>query len=254
MSNVTFEKLYEGKAKVIYRDPATGELVQRFKDAATAFNGVKFAEIEGKGELNNRISSTLFRHLQAEGVPSHYLGTVNTRDMRIKAVEIIPLEVVWRRIVAGSLAKRTGLDEGTVLSRPIVEFYYKDDALGDPMLADEHVDVLGIATEPERSELRRQALKVGEVTSAFWAECGLRLVDFKLEFGRDENGTILLADEISPDTSRLWDEASEARMDKDVFRRDLADLRNTYAEVHRRLRERFPELEPGELPPAPAAR
>lgn len=249
MSNLT--KVYEGKAKAVYSIDGSSDVIQRFKDSATAFNGVKFALIASKGELNNRIASTIFRYLQREGIESHYRATLNTRDMQVARVEIVPLEVVVRNVVAGSLAKRLGLDEGTPLRRTIVEFYYKNDALGDPLLAEEHVDVLELATPAELAELKEMALAVGDALKRFWAACDLDLIDFKLEFGRCD-GKLLLADEISPDTSRLWDRVSGQKMDKDVFRRDLADLTTTYTEVHRRICAAFPDLEPGQLPPAPA--
>ena len=252
MNPATFEKLYEGKAKALYRVPNAAHVVQRFKDSATAFNGEKFALIAGKGELNNRISTTVFRYLAAHGVESHYIDTINTRDMVIASVAIVPLEVVVRNVAAGSLAKRLGLEEGTPLRHPIVEHYYKKDDLGDPLLTRAHIAVMQIATEDELAEMQTQALRVNELLIAFWAACGLRLIDFKLEFGRTEDGRILLADEVSPDTSRLWDAASNDKMDKDVFRRDLADLADTYREVHRRIVEQHGAYEPGELAAAPA--
>lgn len=253
MTDLRLERLYEGKAKTVYRDSDSGALIQRFKDSATAFNGVKYAEIDGKGEINNRISSTIFRYLESKGVTSHYQGTLNQRDMKITPVTIIPLEVVVRRIVAGSLSKRLGLEEGTELPHTIIEFYYKKDELGDPLLTRDHVDVLGIATDDEIAEIRKQAFAVADVVREFWGKCGLDVIDFKLEFGKTEDGTILLADEISPDTSRLWDRDSGRRMDKDVFRRDLADLGETYREVLGRVKENYPDVEPGDLPEAPAS-
>lgn len=248
----TFEKIYEGKAKTLYRVPGEDVVVQRFKDSATAFNGQKFAVIEGKGELNNRISTTIFRFLRDRGIDSHFVDTINTRDMVVRQVEIVPLEVVTRNIAAGSLAKRLGLEEGTPLRHPIVEFYYKKDELGDPLLTRAHIEVMEIATAEDVEALEQMALAVNDLLVGFWAGCGLKLVDFKLEFGRASDGSLLLADEVSPDTSRLWDIASEARMDKDVFRRDLADLADTYREVHRRMCESHGAWEPGALEPAPA--
>ncbi len=246
------QKLYEGKAKAVYTTSEEGVLVQRFKDSATAFNAEKKAEFGGKGELNNRIAGIVFRYLADRGIPSHYIETPNTRDMRIRAVEIIQIEVVARNIVAGSLSKRTGLDEGVRLSAPIVEFYYKDDDLGDPMITDDHIRILNLATEDELATLRRMALEINEHLIELWKKCGLDLVDFKLEFGRVD-GKILLADEISPDTQRLWD-ADGNRMDKDVFRRDLADLVETYSRVHAQLIAAYPEYDFGTLPEAPAER
>lgn len=242
----TMEKLYEGKAKAVYTTDTTGVLIQRFKDSATAFNAEKKAEFAGKGELNNRIASMVFRYLESKGVSSHYLDTVNKRDMRIRQVEIIALEVVTRNIVAGSLSKRLGLPEGTVLESPIVEFYYKDDALGDPLFTEDHIRIMKLAEPEDLAELRRQALLVNEALIELWTKCDLKLVDFKLEFGRPATGEILLADEISPDTQRLWT-ADGRKMDKDVFRRDLGDLVGTYQEVYDRLLKNFPELDLGEL-------
>lgn len=245
---------YEGKAKSLYTTADPDVLIQRFKDSATAFNGEKYAELPGKGALNNRISSILFRHLQAAGVPSHYRGTLNQRDMEVRAVRIVPLEVVVRNVVAGSLAKRIGLAEGEDLRHPIVELYYKRDDLGDPLICLDHALVLQLATEAEIQQLRRMALQVNEVLVPLWRAADLRLIDFKLEFGRTDSG-LLLADEISPDTSRLWDVRQPGRrMDKDVFRRDLADLVETYTEVLDRLRGVAGAHDPGDLPAAPADR
>ena len=252
MADQNLEKLHEGKAKVVYRIDGGPNLIQRFKDDATAFNGEKFAKFGGKGELNNRISSTLFRYLRAKGVESHYIDTLNTRDMLIRGVEIVPLEVVVRNIVAGSLAKRTGLEEGTPLPRTIVEFYYKRDDLGDPMLAREHIDVMGLATDAELATIREMAIAVNDNIRPLWAECGLELVDFKLEYGRVD-GEILLADEISPDTSRLWPKEGGRKMDKDVFRRNLADLVETYQEVYELLESKFGEYTPKDLAQAASA-
>lgn len=247
------QKLYEGKAKAVYATDTTGVLIQRFKDSATAFNAEKKAEFAGKGELNNRIASMVFRFLEERGVPSHYLDTVNKRDMRIRKVSIIPLEVVTRNIVAGSLAKRLGIPEGTRLEAPIVEFYYKKDELGDPLVTEDHVKLLKAATDAEMQELRRQALLVNDALKELWSKCGLDLVDFKLEFGYTMDDQILLADEISPDTQRLWDTEGR-KMDKDVFRRDLGDLVSVYQEVYDRMIEAWPQLDLGELAEAPANR
>lgn len=250
----TSKPLYEGKAKSLYTTGDANLLIQRFKDSATAFNGEKYAELPGKGTLNNRISSILFRHLAASGIDSHYVDTRNQRDMGVRPVRIIPLEVVVRNVVAGSLSKRLGLPEGHDLRHPIVELYYKRDDLGDPLICLDHALVLELATEAELASLRRMALRVNEVLRPLWDRCDLRLIDFKLEFGRTPSG-ILLADEISPDTSRLWDKRTEGRrMDKDVFRRDLADLVETYTEVLDRLLSVAGEHDTGELSPAPADR
>lgn len=251
MSVQATEKIYEGKAKALYRT-GDGRIVQRFKDSATAFNGVKYAEIDGKGEINNRISTTVFRYLAAQGIGSHYAATLNTRDMLVEHVEIVPLEVVVRNVAAGSLAKRVGWDEGTVLPAPIVEFYYKKDELGDPLLTRPHIAMLGVATEAELAELEAHALEVNAALQSFWSACGLTLVDFKLEYGR-KDGALVLADEVSPDTSRLWDSESDAKMDKDVFRRDLADLGDTYREVLRRIVVAHGAFAPDALDEAPAS-
>lgn len=246
------KKLYEGKAKTVYQTDMPHVLIQRFKDSATAFNAEKKADFAGKGELNNRIAGMVFRYLEKNGVPSHYLDTVNTRDMRIRQVEIFKLEVIVRNIVAGSLAKRLGLDEGIRLDQPIVEFSYKNDELGDPLINDDHaVHVLKIATPRILAELRRQALLVNTALKELWAKCDLELIDFKLEFGTTVDGQIILADEISPDTQRLWGSDGQ-KMDKDVFRRDLGDLVGTYQEVYDRLLAAWPEFKIGELVDAPA--
>jgi|SRR5690554_2030122 len=250
MSIHAMKKLYEGKAKVVYSTDTPAVLIQRFKDSATAFNAAKKADFVGKGELNNRISSMVFRFLEKRGVSSHYLDTVNKRDMRIRQVTIIPLEVVTRNIVAGSLTQRLGLPEGTRLQSPIVEFYYKNDELGDPLLTEDHIRILKLASSAELADLRRQALLVNTALKELWSKCSLELVDFKLEFGKAIDGQLLLADEISPDTQRLW-AADGRKLDKDVFRRDLGDLVETYQEVHDRLVKEWPELKLGELLDAP---
>ncbi|TVR03232.1 MAG: phosphoribosylaminoimidazolesuccinocarboxamide synthase [Deltaproteobacteria bacterium] len=250
----TTSPLYEGKAKSLYTTDREGILVQRFKDSATAFNGRKFATLPGKGALNNRISSILFRLLRESGIDSHYVDTRNTRDMGVRAVRIVPLEVVVRNVVAGSLSTRLGLDEGVALRHPIVELYYKRDDLGDPMICMDHAAVMQLATDAELQQLKRMALEVNDVLQPLWASAELTLVDFKLEFGRTDSG-LLLADEISPDTSRLWDRTDPSRrMDKDVFRRDLGDLVETYTEVLRRLLTVAAAHDPGELTDAPSDR
>jgi len=226
---------YEGKAKQIVGTDDPSVVIQRFKNSATAFNGKKYAEFEGKGRLNNAISSFVFQKLEAAGVPTHFIERAGDIDMRVKRLQIVPLEVVVRNIVAGSLAQRTGLDEGTKLAKPIVETYYKRDDLGDPLLAETHVEMLGLATREELDYMFELARKVNEVLSNAMEAADLVLVDFKLEFGRDAEGKILLGDEISPDTCRLWDRETQRKMDKDVFRRDLADLVEVYEEVASRL-------------------
>ena len=237
--------VYEGKAKQMI--PAEGtQMIQRFKDSATAGNGAKYAEFEGKGRLNNRISSLFFRALADNGVPSHFVEWQNDRDMLVEGLDIIPLEVVARNVAAGSLAKRVGFEEGSALPAPVVEMYYKKDELGDPLLNRSHIQMLGVATEEELATCETVALKVNGVLSGLLREVGIQLIDFKLEFGRKADGTVLLADEISPDTCRLWDIETKRKLDKDVFRRDLADLVETYTEVYDRLRKHYPQYAVGE--------
>ncbi|KYC83084.1 phosphoribosylaminoimidazolesuccinocarboxamide synthase [Heyndrickxia coagulans] len=228
--------VYEGKAKRLYETEDPDVLRVEYKDSATAFNGVKKAEIEGKGQLNNEISSLIFKRLAEKGVKSHFIRKISEREQLVRRVEIIPLEVVVRNVVAGSLAKRLGLEEGTPVGQPVVEFYYKKDELGDPLITEDHVRILGIASSEDLQFLRKQALAVNESLKALFAEIGVRLVDFKLEFGRGRDGAILLADEISPDTCRLWDRATNEKLDKDVFRRDLGSLTEVYQEILNRLR------------------
>lgn len=227
--------LYEGKAKRLYATDQEGVLWVSYKDSATAFNGEKKAEIEGKGTLNNRITSLLFEKLHDAGVPSHFLEQLSDRDQLVKEVSIIPLEVVVRNTAAGSLAKRLGLEEGQVFPRPIVEFYLKDDSLGDPLVTEDHIDLLQLATAQEVETLRKNGLKINDVLRGFFQDIGVDLIDFKVEFGRDAAGGILLADEISPDTCRLWDSKTKEKLDKDVFRRDLGNLTEAYERILTRL-------------------
>jgi phosphoribosylaminoimidazole-succinocarboxamide synthase len=227
--------LYEGKAKRLYATEDPTVLYVEYKDSATAFNGEKKAEIAGKGNLNNRITTLIFEKLQANGIASHFIKSISDNEQLVKKVDIIPIEVVVRNIVAGSLAKRLGMEEGTPLPRPIVEFYYKDDNLGDPFISQEHIDILGIATEEEVQALYEGGLRVNEVLKPIFEQVGVQLIDFKLEFGRDENGNVLLADEISPDTCRLWDMETQQKLDKDVFRRDLGSLTDVYEIVLNKL-------------------
>ena len=233
------KKLYEGKAKILYEGPEPGTLVQHFKDDATAFNNKKQAVLEGKGVLNNRISEFVMERLNAMGVPTHFIKRLNMREQLIREVEIIPLEVVVRNVAAGSLAKRFGLEEGEPLPRAIVEFYYKDDALDDPMVAEEHITAFNWASTQEIDDMIALALRVNDIVSGLFAAVNIRLVDFKLEFGRvyDQNDMVrvILADEISPDSCRLWDAETNEKMDKDRFRRDLGNVTEAYAEVARRL-------------------
>ena len=227
--------LYEGKAKRLYATEDINILFVAYKDSATAFNGEKKAEIDGKGLLNNRITSLIFGKLEEAGIASHFVKQISETEQLVRKVDIIPIEVVVRNIAAGSLAKRLGFEEGTSLKRPIVEFYYKDDNLGDPMITTEHIDILGIATEYEVQELYTKALQVNEVLKPMFADVGVELIDFKLEFGRTSDGEVLLADEISPDTCRLWDAKTKQKLDKDVFRRDLGSITEVYEIILEKL-------------------
>jgi len=232
------KQIYEGKAKILYEGPEPGTLVQYFKDDATAFNNQKRGTLEGKGVLNNRISEYIFSHLERMGVPTHFIRRLNMREQLIREVEIIPIEVVVRNVAAGSLAKRLGMEEGEPLPRSIVEFYYKDDELGDPMVAEEHITAFNWASTQEMDEIMALSLRVNDFLSGLFSAVGIRLVDFKLEYGRQYDGDlmrIILADEISPDSCRLWDMESGEKMDKDRFRRDLGGVVDAYADVARRL-------------------
>lgn len=222
--------LYQGKAKKLFVTDQPDVLWVEYCDQATALNGARKEQIAGKGELNNQITSLIFEKLNAAGVTTHFIKKLSKTEQLNQKVSIIPLEVVLRNVVAGSFAKRFGLEEGQVLAEPIVEFYYKNDDLDDPFINDEHVKFLDIATEEEISFLKAETRKINEILKKIWAEIGLTLVDFKLEFGRTADGTIILADEISPDTSRLWD-ADGNHMDKDVFRRNIGDLIDVYTQV-----------------------
>ena len=231
-------RIYEGKAKILYEGPEPGTLVQHFKDDATAFNAKKHAILDGKGVLNNRISEFIFQHLNDIGVPTHFIRRLNMREQLIREVEIVPLEVVVRNIAAGSIAPRLGLEEGTPLPRSIIEFYYKNDKLNDPMVSEEHITAFGWATPPELDDIMALALRVNDFLSGLFLGAGIRLVDFKIECGRLWEGDVMrivLADEISPDSARLWDIKSNTKLDKDIFRRDLGNLVEAYTEVARRL-------------------
>ncbi|HET7576442.1 MAG TPA: phosphoribosylaminoimidazolesuccinocarboxamide synthase [Sphingomicrobium sp.] len=231
-------QIYEGKAKILYEGPEPGTLIQYFKDDATAFNAQKRGTINGKGVINNRISEHIFTALQTIGVPTHFIRRVNMREQLIRQVEIIPIEVVVRNVAAGSLSKRLGIEEGTQLPRTIIEYYYKDDALGDPMIADEHIACFGWATQDEMNDIADMAIRVNDFLSGMFAAIGIRLIDFKLEFGRVWDGDyarVILADEISPDGCRLWDMKTGQKLDKDRFRQDLGAVEEAYQEVARRL-------------------
>ena len=230
----TREKLYEGKAKIVYATNQAGTIIQYFKDDATAFNALKRGTIVGKGVVNNRMSAAMFERLARAGVPTHYLGTLSDREMLCRRLEIIKIETIVRNVVAGSLAKRTGLEEGTPIKAPVVELYYKSDPLGDPMLNDDHVRMMKLATPAELAWMRRAALRINAVLRPHMKKRGLLLVDFKLEFGRSGK-KLYLGDEISPDTCRLWDVTTREKLDKDRFRRDLGGVEEAYQEVYRRL-------------------
>jgi phosphoribosylaminoimidazole-succinocarboxamide synthase len=230
--------VYEGKAKILYEGPEPGTLVQYFKDDATAFNAQKKDVIEGKGVLNNRICEHIMGALTGIGVPNHFIRRLNMREQLIRACEIIPLEVVVRNIAAGSLSQRLGIEEGTPLPRPIIEFYYKDDKLGDPMVTEEHIIAFNWASQQDIDDMVSLALRVNDFLSGLFMGVGIRLVDFKIECGRIYEGDyqrIIVADEISPDSCRLWDLKTGQKLDKDVFRRDLGSLSDAYSEVARRL-------------------
>ena len=226
--------IYEGKAKKIFTTGHPDEVLQYFKDDATAFNAQKRGTIVEKGIINNKVSERLFRLLEQGGVPTHFVERKSDREMLTKKVTIVPVEVVVRNVMAGSLAKRLGLKEGEPIQPPIVEWYYKNDALGDPLIADDHVRLLKLATPEQLAEIRRLALKVNSVLQPFFAERRMILVDFKLEFGL-HNGRLILADEISPDTCRFWDEGTKESMDKDRFRKDLGKIEEAYQEVLKRV-------------------
>ncbi|WP_214858959.1 phosphoribosylaminoimidazolesuccinocarboxamide synthase [Exiguobacterium sp. s191] len=229
------QPLYEGKAKRLYTTQEQDVLRIVYKDEATAFNGEKKEVFAGKGELNNRLTSHFFEILEQAGIPTHFIERVSEREQLVRRVTIIPLEVVVRNVVAGSLSKRLGIEEGTVLETPIVEFYYKDDTLGDPLVTSSHINLLKIATSEELKQLSDKALRVNEVLQPYFRQNGIKLIDFKLEYGKTADGTILLADEISPDTCRLWDQATGEHLDKDVFRRNIGSLTETYQTLFNRL-------------------
>ncbi|MEM8823842.1 MAG: phosphoribosylaminoimidazolesuccinocarboxamide synthase [Pseudomonadota bacterium] len=232
------KKVYEGKAKILYEGPEPGTLVQYFKDDATAFNAEKKDVIDGKGVLNNRLSEFFMKGLGQVGVPTHFIKRLNMREQLIRACEIIPLEVVVRNVAAGSLTTRLGIDEGTPLPRPIIEFCYKDDKLGDPLVAEEHILAFGWANQQDLDDIIALALRVNDFLSGCMLAVGIKLVDFKIEIGRvwdNDYMRLILADEISPDSCRLWDIETGKKLDKDVFRRDLGSLADAYTEVARRL-------------------
>ena len=233
------EQLYEGKAKKVFKTDDDSLYLIRYKDDATAFNGAKKGSITDKGIMNNAITTLLFEALGKAGIAHHLVQKLNEREQLVQAVQIVPLEVIVRNIAAGSFAKRYGIEEGTSLKKPTLEFCYKNDNLGDPMLNDSHVVALGLATEEDIKFISEQALKINELLKKIFLDCGLILVDFKIEFGRDASGKLLLADEISPDCCRLWDAVTNEKMDKDRFRRDLGNVEEAYQIVLKRLEEQL---------------
>jgi len=231
-------RIYEGKAKILFEGPEPGTLVQFFKDDATAFNKKKHEIVDGKGVLNNRISEHIFTHLNRIGIPTHFIKRLNMREQLIREVEIIPIEVVVRNVAAGTLSKRLGIEEGTVLPRSIIEFYYKNDELDDPMVSEEHVTAFGWASPQEIDDIMALAIRVNDFLSGLFLGVGIQLVDFKIECGRLWEGEmmrIVVADEISPDSCRLWDIQTQDKLDKDRFRRDMGGMLEAYQEVARRL-------------------
>ena len=231
------ELLYEGKAKKLFITEDPQILRVEYKDDATAFNGKKFDRLRDKGRLNNAITVFFFEHLETKDIPSHFVRKISETEQLVRRLKIIPLEVVVRNVAAGSLSKRIGWEEGKELPHPIVEFYYKDDDLGDPLLAEEHIRLLELASEAQIEELKKRGLAVNEALKSLMLSKGIRLIDFKLDFGLDQKGEILLADEISPDTCRFWDIESGKILDKDRFRRDLGGVTEAYLEIHQRLTE-----------------
>ncbi len=232
-------QLYEGKAKKVFATEDPDLLIVSYKDDATAFNGLKRGTISGKGVINNRMSNALMRLLERQGIPTHFVEELSERETLVRRVSIVPLEVIVRNLSAGSFSKRYGVEEGLVFAEPTVEFSYKNDALGDPLLNDSHALALGLATREELNQIRHYALEINRLLKEFWLSCGVTLVDFKLEFGRPADGSIILADEISPDTCRLWDNATGKKLDKDRFRRDLGGVEDAYREVMDRLERRL---------------
>lgn len=227
-------QLYEGKAKKVFLTETPDILIVSYKDSATAFNGEKKGSIKGKGEINNRMTNYLFRLLEKEGIPTHYVKELSGRETAVKRVEIVPLEVIIRNVAAGSFSKRLGIAEGTVLKEPTIEFSYKNDALGDPLINSSFARALGLASEEEIDTIKNYAFKINQILKRIFLAAGLKLIDFKIEFGRYHD-KIILADEISPDTCRLWDVTTNEKLDKDRFRRDLGNVEEAYVEVFSRL-------------------
>lgn len=231
------EQLYEGKAKKVFKTDDPECLIVSYKDDATAFNGLKKGTIAGKGVINNKMSNRLMERLEKSGIPTHYVEEINDRETIVKKVSIVPLEVIIRNIAAGSFSKRYGVEEGFVFENPTIEFSYKNDELGDPLMNGYHAIAMKLATPEEIETIKKYAFAVNEELKKFWSGCGVTLVDFKLEFGKLSDGTIVLADEISPDTCRLWDSKTNEKLDKDRFRRDMGGVEDAYAEIMKRLNE-----------------
>ncbi len=234
------EQLYEGKAKKIFAVKGESELLlQEFKDQLTAFNAQKVEQLSGKGHLNCQITTLIFKFMQDRGVPTHYVESTSETSFVTKKLTMIPLEVVVRNVLAGSTAKKLGMDEGTALEKPLLEFYYKDDALADPFISDDQALMMKAATESEITEIKKLGLQVNALMLELFKACDIRLIDFKIEFGKDKSGKIFLADEISPDSCRLWDTKTNEKMDKDRFRRDLGNVLEMYQEVWNRLKTKW---------------
>ena len=229
------ELLYEGKAKQVYKTDKEDEYLIHYKDDATAFNGVKKSSIANKGILNNAITTIIFEMLEKRGIKTHFIEKINERDQLCHQVEIIPLEVIIRNVIAGSMAKRLGIEEGTVPSNVVYELCYKNDTYGDPLINDDHAVALGLATYEELATIKKMTLEINQALIEFFDKQGIRLIDFKIEFGRKNDGTIVLADEISPDTCRLWDKETNEKLDKDRFRRDLGNVEEAYIEILNRV-------------------
>ena len=232
-------QLYEGKAKRVFKTDDENLLIVSYKDDATAFNGLKKGTITGKGEINNQMSNLLMQYLEKKGIPTHFVEELNPRETLVRKVSIVPLEVIVRNLSAGSFSKRYGIEEGIVFDAPTIEFSYKNDDLGDPLINAYHALALKLAEASEIEQIKRYAFAINDSLKAFWASCGVTLVDFKLEFGRLAGGGIVLADEISPDTCRLWDAETVDKLDKDRFRRDLGGVEDAYAEVMKRLTDKL---------------
>ena len=229
--------LYEGKAKQVFATDEPDKVIIHYKDAATAGNGAKKADIDNKGVLNNHITTMIFKKLKEAGIPTHYIETLNERDQLCKRVDIVPLEVIVRNVIAGSMAKRLGIEEGTVPPNTIFEICYKEDALGDPLINDHHAVAIGEASYEDLEKIYKIAADVNDTLKKLFAEVGIRLIDFKIEIGRDSEGNLILADEISPDTCRFWDAKTNEKLDKDRFRRDMGKVIEAYEEINKRLGE-----------------